>query len=129
MGLMATFRKYRRIGGDDAWLTQKGWGALCGDAFIPEKNKVNCTEKDCHDLFRVIYTKHNADASNKKMSLRRSQILQRSEMQKQTHKKQSTTTMIAAEWNDADPWTGIWRSEDAESDETYKFKHVGDRKL
>merc|ERR1719295_1337901 len=106
--LMETFRRYCRIGGDRDWLTQKGWDALCRDAFIPEKGKARCGEKDCHDLFRVIYTKHNSDAS---------------------HKKQSTTTMITAEWNDADPWTGIWRSEDAESDETFKFKHVGDRKL
>jgi len=127
--LMETFRRYCRVGGDSAWLTQKGWDALCTDAFIPEKNKAKCTEKDCHDLFQTIYFKHNNSEKNKKMSLRRSQILQRSDMQRQTHKKQSTTTMITAEWNDADPWTGIWKSEDAESDETFKFKHVGDRKL
>merc|ERR1719491_912242 len=123
--LMETFRKYCRIGGDSAWLTQKGWDALCRDAFIPEKGKNDCSEKDCHDLFRIIYTKHNSDASNKKMSLRRSQILQRSAM----HKKQSTATLITAEWNDADPWTGIWQSADADNDEMYKIKHVGDRKL
>eukprot|EP01083_Nonionella_stella_P199421 731268_1 len=61
--------------------------------------------------------------SVKKMSLRRSQILQKKQ------NKFSTRTMILSEWNDSDPWTGLWMSNDPESDEIYKMKQIGDRKI
>lgn len=124
--LIETFHRYCKVGGDDDWLTYKGWTALVRDAFVPDPDKKGgkCTEQKVDDLFEVTYWKHNA--GQRKWSLRKSQIFHR---KKAAHAKQSTLSMIMADWNDADPWTGIWVDEADESEEQYKIKQIGDMKI
>lgn len=124
--LMPTFVKYCKIGGDSDWLTMKGWQALYRDAFICDEELINqCTEKECHSLFNVIWNRHHNSLSSKKMTLRTSQLLE------QKHNKFSTRMMILNEWNDEDPWTGIWKAHTLEEEvmEMYKIKQIGDNKL
>eukprot|EP01083_Nonionella_stella_P074375 201749_1 len=109
--LMETFIRYCKIGQDTDWLTMKGWDALCADAFI--SNKTTCTPPQCHEVFNIVYAKHNP--------------LQ--DRQQRTHKAKMSTQMVLSEWNEVDPWSGTWQHEDDDNDETFTFKQIGDKKL
>jgi len=119
--LFEVFRRYCKIGGDKHWLTASGWTALINDAFIADKKSETCTASACEALFKQVYDSHHGGGGKPARA-------------RQQHVKNMTTTALnLAEWNDEDPWTGVWRQDTEDigggAAEVYRLKQNGDRKL